>query len=157
MDLLSQSVRDAIYAANGCVFDDLKDTFFKTPIEFYKAGLGYNSSGEDNSTNGDKNFTPYLLPSCQFEQKDQKDALKGNEAGQLDEADVKITIFVKDLIATAPALWDTVEEKQNILDTEDYFKVKGEKYSILQSSLDGFFENRPVLLIILGKRLYKEN
>lgn len=146
MDLLN-GIRPTIYAA----LEDVKDTFFQVPCIYSLAGQAAISNFmEDLDNEGGKSYTEYTFNTL-FEDSGtfEKTRLKESQSGVLDENEVRVTVFVSTL--TALSLW--VGNTHILKSTEDYFTVKGVQYRVENIYMDGFFDENPQLVVIIGTKI----
>lgn len=126
---------------------DVTDTFFKSPIRYWKGGDSVDPYQEDR---GNKVYTPFDLKGLiEYEDGDGDKEKEGPDGGWHYEA-VTCSFNVEDLIPLGVVV--TAPEVDHIVLAEaDYMRVRGQVYKINDVYFDGPLQHQPVLLIIKGK------
>ena len=142
MDLLTDQQRADIKAA----LHDVTDTFFKTPITYKFSKGNLNRFAESGAG---ETFQDYSLLAQVEYADDDNDRIKRTVDGVDYYADIQLTLNYADMVTAGLIGVDGISkiqvEKDKFVNTET-----GVSYYMSWMGYDGFFDEKPVLVVIHG-------
>jgi hypothetical protein len=142
MDLLSQEDRDKIRLA----LKDVTDTFMKTPVIYSVYGDTLDRFSEDRKNKKESVYNLYALAEYRD---DTGEWGKGMPAGLKDQANIKLTFNLEDLVEEG--LVETVNWTHKFSIGSDFFITQAKKYKLVWAGYDGPLDQKNILVVLYGE------
>lgn len=137
-----REIRDAVQL--------LADTFFDTPVEYYKFIPSLDAYNEDKPEQQFKLYTLKALAEYSTLEQNKDDA-----SGQRNMNEIKLTFNLEDLERQVSLI--NADFTHNLVTETDYFKCKGRIYKTENIYYDGPLSRKDVLILVEGRITEKSN